>query len=49
MFKFKKCERAIVGPSRSDSLATLENKFEKTFLGFVCMGFLKKVNQKKEF
>ena len=35
MFKFKKNQRANLGPSSSDSVATLEKKFGKTFPGFV--------------
>ena len=39
MFKFKKYQKAIMGPSSSDSVATLEKKFGKTFF-WVCMSFL---------
>ena len=46
MFKFKKYQRAILGPSSSDSVATLEKKFGKTF-SWVCMGFFKKSQPKK--
>ena len=45
MFKFKKLERAILGPSTSDSVATLEKKFEDTF-SWVYMEFFKKARQK---
>ena len=45
MFKFEKYQRAILGPSSSDSVATLEMKCGKTF-SWVCMGFLKKASQK---
>ena len=45
MFKFGNYQRAILGPSRSDSVATLEKKFGKTF-SWVCMIFLKKASQK---
>ena len=46
MFKFEKNQQAILGPSSSDSVATLEKKFGKTF-SWVCMGFfLKKKNKK---
>ena len=31
MFKFEKYQRVILRPSISDSLATLERKFGKTF------------------
>ena len=47
MFKFEKYQTSIMRPSISDSVATLENKFEKTFSG-VCMGFFKKDCQKSE-
>ena len=45
MFKFEKYQRAILGPSSSDSVATLENKFGKIFR-WVCMSFNKKASQK---
>ena len=45
MFKFEKYQRAILGPSSSDSVTTLEKKFGKTF-SWVCIGFLKKASQK---
>ena len=45
MFKFEKYQKAILGPSSSDSVATLEKKFGKTF-SWVCMGFFKKASQK---
>ena len=35
MFKFKKYRRAILGPSSSDSVATLKKKFGKYFPGFI--------------
>ena len=38
-------QRAILGPSSSDSVATLENKFGKIFC-WVCMSFNKKASQK---
>ena len=38
MFKFEKNQKAILGPSSSDSVATLEKKFGKTF-SWVCMVF----------
>ena len=38
MFKFEKNQQAILGPSSSDSVATLEKKFGKTF-SWVCMVF----------
>ena len=41
MFTFEEHQRAILEPSSSDSLATLEKKFGKTF-SWVCMGFSKK-------
>ena len=47
MFKFKKYQRAILGPSSSYSVATLEKKFGKTF-PWVCMSFFKKSSQKSE-
>ena len=48
MFKFKKYQRAILGPSKSDSLATLEKNFwEDIFLG-LCEFFLEKACQKSE-
>ena len=47
MFKFKKYQRVILGPSSSDSVASLENKFGKTFY-WVCMSFFKKAFQKSE-
>ena len=47
MFKFEKYQTSIMRPSSSDSVATLENKFEKTF-SWVCMGFFKKDCQKSE-
>ena len=31
MFMFEKYQKAILGPSSSDSVATLEKKFGKTF------------------
>ena len=45
MFKFEKYPRAILGPSSSDSVATLKKKFGKTF-SWVCMSFFKKACQK---
>ena len=46
MFKFEKYQRAILGPSSSDSVATLEKKFGKTF-SWVWIGFFKKSQPKK--
>ena len=46
MFKFEKYQRAILGPSSSDSVATLEKKFRKTF-SWVCMVFFFKKNSQK--
>ena len=48
MFKFKKYQKAILGPSNSDSVATLEKKLGKTF-SWVCMSFLKKCPKKVKF
>ena len=45
MFKFEKYQRAILGPSSFDSVASLEKKFGKTF-SWVCLGFLKNASQK---
>ena len=45
MFKFEEHQRAILEPSSSDSVATLEKKFGKTF-SWDCMGFSKKKNKK---
>ena len=47
MFKFKKYQRAILGPRSSDSVATLEKKSGKTF-SWVFMSFFKKACQKSE-
>ena len=47
MFKFEKYQRALLGPSNSDSAATLEKKFGKTF-SWVCMSFFKKACQISE-
>ena len=47
MFKFEKYQRAIVGPSSCDSVATLKEKFEKIF-SWVCMSFFLKAIQKSE-
>ena len=45
MFKFEKYQSAILGPSSSDSVATLKKKFGKTF-SWVCMSFfLKKASK----
>ena len=41
MFQFEKYQREILGPSISDSVATLEKKFGKKFF-WVCMVFFKK-------
>ena len=41
MFKFEKYQRAILGPSSSNSVATLGKKFGKTF-SWVCMVFFEK-------
>ena len=46
MFKFEKYQSAILGSSSSDSVAILKKKFGKTF-SWVCMGFLKKSQQKQ--
>ena len=46
MFKFEKYQRAILRPSSSDSVATLEKKLGKTF-SWVWMGFFKKKPAKK--
>ena len=46
--KCEKYERAILGPSSSDSVSTLEKKFGKIF-SWVCVGFLKKPAKKVEF
>ena len=48
MLKFEKYHRAILGPSSFDSVATLENKFGKTF-SWVYMVFLKKPAKKVGF
>ena len=48
MFKFDEHQRAILEPSSSDSVATLEKKFGKTF-SWVCMGFSKKKKKKSNF
>ena len=45
MFKFEKYQKAILGPSSSDSVATSEKKFRKA-ISWVCMFFLKKASQK---
>ena len=45
MFKFEKYQRAILGPSSSDSVATLEKKFGKT-CSWVCMSFFKNPSKK---
>ena len=45
MFKFKKNQKAILGPSSSDFVATVEKKFGKIF-SRVCMSFFKKASQK---
>ena len=46
MFKFEKNQKAILGPSSSDSVATLEKKFGKTF-SWVCMVFFFKKKQQQ--
>ena len=45
MYKFEKYQKAILRPSSSDSVATLEKKFGKIF-SRVCMGFFKNASQK---
>ena len=45
MFKFEKYQRAILGPSSSDPVTTLEKKFGKTFF-WVCISFFTKASQK---
>ena len=44
--KFEKYQGTILGPSSSESVATLENKFGLTFPGFL-WGFFKKSKPKK--
>ena len=48
MYKFEKYQKAILRPSSSDSVATLEKKFGKIF-SRVCMGFFKMPAKKVEF
>ena len=45
--KFKKYQRAILEPSSSDSVASLEKKFGKAF-SWVCMSFSKEARQESE-
>ena len=47
MLKFEKYQRAILGSSSSDSVATFEKKFGKIF-SWICMFFKKKACEKVE-
>ena len=47
MFKFEKYQRATLGPSSSDFVATLEKKIGKAF-SWICVGFLENASQKSE-
>ena len=46
MFKFDKYQRAILGPSSSDSVTALEKKFEKAFSWVI--GFFSKKKKKSQ-
>ena len=49
MFEFDRYQGAILGPSSSDSVTTLENKFGKTFSWVIGFFLFQKRNLERRF